>query len=53
MTQARLDELAERHNEGQLSPEDLTEYQALVNGINLTSVLQAKARSVLQPRQSP
>ena len=53
MTQARLDDLAERHNEGQLSPEELTEYQALVNGINLTSVLQAKARSVLQPRQSP
>ena len=53
MTQARLDGLAERHNEGQLSPEDLTEYQALVNGINLISVLQAKARSVLQPRQSP
>ncbi len=51
-TQERLDVLAERHHEGQLSPEELTEYQALVNGINLISVLQAKARSVLKPRPS-
>lgn len=51
-TQGRLDDLAERHHEGQLSPDELAEYQALVNGINLISVLQAKARSVLKPRPS-
>lgn len=52
MTQARLDDLAERHHEGRLSPEELAEYQALVSGINLIAVLQAKARSVLKPGQS-
>ena len=51
-TQGRLDDLAERHHEGQLSPDELTEYQSLVSGINLVSVLQAKARSVLKARQS-
>ena len=51
-TQERLDDLAERHHEGQLSPAELSEYQALVNGIKLISVLQAKARSVLKPRPS-
>ena len=50
-TQARLDDLAERHHEGLLSAEELTEYQDLVSGINLISVLQAKARSVLKTRQ--
>lgn len=50
-TQARLDDLAERHHEGRLSPEDLGEYQSLVNGINLISVLQAKARSVFTVRR--
>ncbi len=51
-TQGRLDDLAERHHEGQLTPDELTEYQSLVSGINLISVLQAKARSVLKARQS-
>ena len=51
-TQGRLDDLAERHHEGQLTPDELTEYQTLVSGINLISVLQAKARSVLKARQS-
>lgn len=49
-TQARIDDLAERHHEGRLSAEELAEYQALVSGINLISVLQAKARSVLRGR---
>lgn len=45
-TQARLDDLAERHHEGQLTPEELSEYQTLVNGLNFMAILQAKARSV-------
>jgi hypothetical protein len=51
-TQAQLDDLAERHHEGQFSPEELATYRALVVGINLISVLQAKARSVLTSRRS-
>lgn len=51
-TQARLDDLAERHHEGQLSAEEVSEYQTLVTGINFVSVLQAKARSVPKGRQS-
>lgn len=51
-TQDRLDDLAERHHEGRLSADELAEYEALVNGINLISVLQAKARSVLVPGPS-
>ena len=51
-TQERLDDLAERHHEGRLSPDELTEYQALVGGVNLIAVLQAKARSVLKTRPS-
>lgn len=47
-TRDRLDDLAERHHEGRLSPDELDEYRALVGGLNLISVLQAKARSVLK-----
>ncbi|MFO0891404.1 MAG: hypothetical protein U0790_19950 [Isosphaeraceae bacterium] len=50
-TQAHLDDLAERHHEGTLSAEEFAEYQALVGGINLISVLQAKARWILTRRQ--
>ncbi len=51
-TQMRLNDLAERHHEGQLTTEELAEYQTLVGGLNLISVLQAKARSVTKPRPS-
>ena len=52
VTQALLEDLAERHHEGRLSPEELADYDALVNAANLIAVLQAKARSVLTPRQA-
>ena len=52
-TQERIEDLAERHREGQLSSEELAEYRALVNGANLMAVLQAKARSVLNDRPRP
>ncbi len=45
-TQDRIEDLAHRHHEGQLSAEELADYEALVNGANLIAVLQAKARSV-------
>jgi len=46
-TQKLIDDLADRHHEGQLTPDELSEYEALVNGANVMAVLQAKARSVL------
>jgi hypothetical protein len=52
VTQDRIEDLAHRHHESQLSAEELAEYEALVNGSNLIAVLQAKARSVLQRHQS-
>ena len=45
--QERIEDLAHRHHEGKLDPEELAEYEVLVNGANLVAVLQAKARSVL------
>lgn len=52
-TQQRIEDLADRHHEGQLSPEELAEYEALVNGANVMAVLQAKARSVLARTRTP
>jgi len=52
-TQGRVEDLAGRHREGKLAPEELEEYEALVSGIGFISVLQAKARSVLRRRQAP
>jgi hypothetical protein len=51
-TQARLDDLAERNQEGQLSVEEFEEYKSLVNASDLIAVLQAKARAALLRRQS-
>ena len=45
--QARIDELAEKCNEGELSEEERAEYEAYVEAIDVISILQAKARSVL------
>lgn len=46
-TQQRIEDFARRHHEGQLSADELAEYEALVTGANVLAVLQAKARSVL------
>ncbi len=45
--QARIDELAEKCTEGELTPEERAEYDAYVDAIDVISILQAKARSVL------
>jgi hypothetical protein len=42
--QARMDELADRANEGLLSDEDRSAYEALINAADLISILKAKAR---------
>lgn len=46
-TQARVDELAEKCNEGQLTPDERAEYEAYVQASTLIGILQAKARRVL------
>lgn len=46
-TQARIDELAARANEGMLSSSEQEEYQGYVEAIDIVSILQAKARKVL------
>lgn len=46
-TQARLDDLADRANEGRLSEEERGEYEGYLHAIDVIAVLQAKARSQL------
>jgi len=52
-TQARLDWLAERHHESQLTAEELEEYETMVHAVSMIAVLQAKARSALKRFASP
>jgi hypothetical protein len=47
-TQARIDDLADRHREGGLSDEELAEYDTYISAIDFITVLQAKARSFLE-----
>jgi hypothetical protein len=44
-TQRRVEELADRNTEGQLTDDERDEYQALVAAAELVAVLQAKARN--------
>jgi hypothetical protein len=45
--QARIDELAGKSSEGQLTPDERNEYLAYVDAVDVISILQAKARAVL------
>ena len=49
-TQQRIDELADKCNEGTLTADERTEYQEFVSMFNILTVLQAKARNVLDAR---
>jgi len=49
-TQARVDELARKCNEGDLTPSERSEYERYVMVGNLVAILQAKARLVLSKR---
>jgi hypothetical protein len=53
ITQQRIEDLAARHHEGQLNPDELAGYEALVSASNVMAVLQAKARSVLNRPRTP
>jgi hypothetical protein len=46
--QERIDDLAERSNEGSLSAEEQEEYAGYLHAIDVIAVLQAKARSLLR-----
>jgi hypothetical protein len=47
-TQARLDELADKCNEGELTPEERSEYESVVKAGNIIAIVQAKARRYLK-----
>jgi hypothetical protein len=46
-SQARLDELAAKASEGQLTGDERQEYEEFVEGIDLMGILKARARTVL------
>ena len=46
-TQARVDELARKCNEGELTPAERSEYERYVTVGNLIAILQAKSRLLL------
>ncbi len=47
LVQARVDELAERANEGLLSPQERAEYEAYINADDFIAVLKQKAKDRL------
>ena len=49
-TQARIDELARKCNEDELTPSEKSEYERYVTAGNLVAILQAKARLVLSKK---
>ena len=47
-TRARVEKLAEKCNEGKLTPEERSEYETYVHVGNVIAILQAKARAQLK-----
>ena len=51
--QARIEELAEKCNEGTITPEETAEYDAYVQAMDVVAVLRHKARTlIVQPPAS-
>lgn len=50
--QQRLEELAERANEGMLTPDEQAEYEGYVRANKFVAILQAKARKLLSNSES-
>ncbi len=48
--QARFDQLAEKCNEGTLSPSEADEYDALLRTLDVVTLLQLKARNLVAER---
>jgi len=51
--QARMEELADKCNEGRLTPEEREEYETAVRFGNFLAILQAKARAALRRPAKP
>jgi hypothetical protein len=49
--QARMDELAEKCNEGKLTSDEREEYETSIRFANYLTLLQAKARKLLKARE--
>lgn len=49
--QARIDHLAELANQGSLSPEELSEYEAFINAADFIAILKLKAKRHLKSNQ--
>jgi hypothetical protein len=45
--QRRVEELASKHNEGELTPDELAEYEGYVRANKFIAVLQARARKLI------
>lgn len=52
-TQARIEELADKSTEGQLSADERAEYETYVSAIDFLGVLQAKAKKILSGTTPP
>ncbi len=50
-TQARIDELAEKANEGLLTPDKRAEYADIIEGLDFVGILKAQARAVVSRSQ--
>ncbi len=51
--QDRINALAERCNEGQLTPEERADYETYVRFVDFLAIIQAKARRVLAEARTP
>jgi hypothetical protein len=51
--QARLDELAGKANEGELTDDERQQYEAYVEALDLVAILQAMARKILASGNAP
>ena len=51
-TQARYDKLAEKRNQGSLTPEELKELESMVRANTLLGILQAEARLAIERSRS-
>lgn len=47
-TQARLDDLARKANQGQLTPDEKAEYSDWIEKIDLIAIVQSKARDAIR-----
>ena len=51
--QARIEKLADRCNEGTITPEELAEYDAYIQAMDVLALLQKKAKAlIMQPHAS-